>query len=341
MDFLAASNSNKNKPPTTDATLNSLHQADGKYRALHDEYTFLKDQHEKLKQHMSTLSETVKVLGDQSSHTTKVAQQAQDSKLDLMTKHSKLQAQLQMEQTYKLDLSAKHNKLQEQYKALKDTVEALSRNCESADEKLLLQKQLHENKIRTIEATHNTLKDRCTSMAVSAEQHRLANLQLEVRNKSMTKDIESLAALHSTKEKEAQTLQTNLSKLQSKIDTHKEQIKLVQSEFTNKLQARDSEIASLKSKIESHVIEARRLQSKIQAAEGLLKAHPLDPCQSAKTKSILASSAEILELAHANGGADSMRQCLGQVAEVLKDLNGQLGSQRRLSKAWLDQVAAI
>ena len=311
MDFIGAYATNP-KPiakQENNTTLKALQQAEERYNALHQEYARLRDQHEKLSKHASTLSETLKVVGSQS--TSKAEQKL-------------LQTQLQMEQTYKLDLSAKHSKLQEQYKALKDTVETLSRSYESADEKLLLQKQMNENKLRTIEATHNTLKERCKSMAISSEQHRLANLQLEVRNKSMTKDVENLAAA-----------------LKSNIETHHKELGRLKSEYTGKIQSKDSEISSLNLKIDSHTVEAKRLQSKIQAAERLLKAHPVDPCQNAKTKSILESSAEILEIAHTNGGVESMHQCLCQVAEVLKDLNGQLGSQRRLASAWMEQVSAI
>ena len=316
MDFLAASRA-RATPTSKDQNARSLNEGfEDKYRSLHQDYTALQDQHKKLKQQLAAMSDTVRVLGDQSSHTTKVAQQAQDSKLDLL---------------------AKHTRLQEQCKGLKDNVETLNRNFETANEKLFLQNQLHENKLRTMEATHNTLKERCKTMAVSTEQHRVSNLQLEMRNKSMAKDIEKLTELHAnalqTKDKEVHILQTKLSK--------------VESDFTKlrithaRLQSEADEVPSLKAKIESHAIEARRLQAKIQVAESLLKSHPIDPSQSAKTKNILSSSAEILELAHAKGSAEGMKQCLGQVAGVLKDLNGQLGTQLKLSKAWMDQVDRV
>lgn len=317
MDFLAASRAAAKTDAESTKNTRSIDSGfEERYRSLHQNYTALQDQHEKLKQHLAAMSETVRVLGSQSSHTTKVAQQAQDSKLDLL---------------------AKHTKLQEQCKGLKDTVETLNRSFESANEKLFLQNQLHENKLRTIEATHNTLKERCKAMAVTAEQHRLASLQLEVRNKSMTKDIEAITELHASalraKDKEVQTLQSKLSKLESDFT----KVRITHA----RLQSDADEVPSLKAKIESHALEAKRLQTKIQAAESLLKAHPIDPNQSAKAKNILASSAEILELAHANGSVESMKQCLGQVAEVLKDLHGQLSSQGKLSKAWLEQVNKI
>ena len=297
MDFLAATKHTKTAgcPPnaqTDTATLKSqkaaqamsaaLHESTEKYQALSRQHTALQSEHEKLKKHLSTLSDTVRVLGEQSTQTTKVAQQAQDSKLDLM---------------------AKHTKLQEHCNALKSTLETVNRSFEAANEKLFLQNQLHENKLRTIEATHNTLKERCKAMAISTEQHRIANLKLETQNKSMTEDI------------------GKLTQLQSEI-----------------AQTKDKEIDSLKARIESHSVETKRLNGKIQAAESLLKAHPVDPAQTAKTRKILASSAEVLQLALKNGGVASMRECLGQVAEVLQDVHKQLGSQHKLSAAWLDRV---
>lgn len=300
MDFLAASRGQTNT--AKQATLESgLDQPP--YQLLHQRYTALQEQHEKLKQHLAAMSETVRVLGDQSCQTTKVAQQAQDSKLDILSKHTKLQ---------------------EQCKGLKDTVEVLNRNFEAANEKLFLQNQLHENKLRTMEAAHNTLKERCKAMAASTEQHRLSHLKMELRNKSMTNDIERLTELHASavraKDSEVHSLQSKLSKLES--------------DFT-KLKTTHT------AKIESHAVEAKRLQAKIQAAESILKAHPIDPSQTTKTKSILSSSAEILELAHANGSVDSMKQCLSEVAGVLRDLNGQLGAQYKLSKAWLERVSSL
>lgn len=273
------------------------------YQLLHQKYTALQGQHEKLKQHLAAMSETVRVLGDQSCHTTKMAQQAQDSKLDILSKHTKLQ---------------------EQCKGLKDTVEVLNRNFEAANEKLFLQNQLHENKLRTMEAAHNTLKERCKAMATSTEQHRLSHLKMELQNKSMTNDIERLTELHASavqaKDSEVHSLQSKLSKLES--------------DFTKLKTTHET-------KIESHSIEAKRLRAKIQATESLLKAHPIDSSQNTKTKNILSSSAEILELAHANGSVDSMKQCLSEVAGVLRDLNGQLGTQYKLSKAWLERVSSL
>jgi hypothetical protein len=143
-------------------------------------------------------------------------------------------------------------------------------------------------------------------MAVSTEQHRLANLKLETQSKSMARDIETQTKLHA-----------------------------------EALQSKESETNLLSAKIEAHAAEAKRLQGRIKATADILSAHPVDLDRSARAKNILASSVEILELAHAKGSAESMRQCLGQVAEVLKDLHWQMSTQHRLFNAWLDQVNEV
>ena len=300
---------------------------EARFQALQQQYDTLKDQHEKLKKHFASLSETVHVLGEQSTQTTKVAQQTQNLKSDMLGQNAKLQQQLKLAQDAHTDLNNRYNMLQEhfkqtqgsklgllnthtkqqeQLKALKETVEALNNSCEAAGEKLLLQNQLHSDKLRTIEATHKTLKERCTALATSAEQHRIANLKLEEKHKSLSKDMETLAGLH-----------------------------------VKDLKSKESEIASLKSKINSHAIEAKRLQSKLQISGTLLKSHPVDIKQTAKTKNILSSSAEILKLAHDNGSKESMLQCLREVAEALEGLGAQVDSQHRLSSAWIEQLDSL
>ena len=93
----------------------------------------------------------------------------------------------------------------------------------------------------------------------------------------------------------------------------------------------------MESKTESKM--EKQLKEKLSVSHALLSHHPIDTRLDTKTKNILLSSAEILELAHSE--ADCMEQCLGQVAEALRDLDGQLGTRRGLTDAWLDQVKRI
>jgi predicted nucleic acid-binding Zn-ribbon protein len=170
---------------------------------LQQRYDALLDQHEKLKRHFASLTETVHALGDQSATLKSKSDQRSDqgAKLrealaahsNLAKQHSQLQEHFRQAQNAKLDLSQKFTKQQDQIRALKETVEALNNSCEASSEKLLLQKQLHEDKLRTLEAAQRTLKERCTALAASNEQHRLANLKLEERHKSLAKDMQALS----------------------------------------------------------------------------------------------------------------------------------------------------
>ena len=199
MDFYACMSSPANTNYTNHTNCSTTHTDPTAHSTLREQY-------ETLKRHCASLTETVQVLGDQSSQTTVVAQK------------SKLQEQLQQMHSSKLELSQRHSDLQEQFNKLKVTSQTLSQNCKAADEKLFLQNQLHADKLRLVEVTQNTLKDRCKAMSVSAEQHRIANLRLEERHKSISKDLEQLVELHgsgiqsiaSAKDRVIQTLQCTI-----------------------------------------------------------------------------------------------------------------------------------
>ena len=310
---------------------------------LHQQHAELKDQHEKLKKQFASLSETVKVLGESSFSKLEPKLEPKleskfESKLESKFEsklESKLQAQLQQAHSSKLELAQRHISLQEQYNGLKVTAQTLSQSCKASDEKLFLQGQLHAEKLRLMEVTHTTLKDRCKAMGLSAEQHSLANLRLEERHKSLSNDLAQLAALEMGKDSNQKLQNQKSLQLQA---SHEREIQALKMEYTERLKNKEAEMASLRSKIETHTTEARLLHGKLNATQSLLKAHPIDPCLNLKAKNILLSSAEILELAHARGGADSMRKCLCEVAEALKDLNRKLDTHRRLSSVWMDKV---
>jgi DNA repair exonuclease SbcCD ATPase subunit len=322
-----------------------------------------------------------------------------------------------------------------QFKGLKETVEALNLSCKASEDKLLLQSQLHADKLRTVDASHNTLKERCRTMAISEEHHRVANIKLEEKNKNIAlqaaghiemlqkkesdirhlqsllsqKDmdvahlqslissrekelfrLQSLPSSHdqnvgqlqslicskdceiihlqtqvSSKDREIQKLQTSIKaeksteklgdgyvdklnekeqevlSLRSKINAHANAIEKLENEGLDKVRSKEKEISSLKSKLESCINETKRLQSKLEVSQSILRAHPIDPCLNTKAKKVLRSSAEILELARDSGSVESMRRCLGQVGTILHDLNEQMDTQHRLSDAWLERVEIL
>lgn len=194
-------------------------------------------------------------------------------------------------------------KQRQQLKVLKDTVESLAKSCEAASEKMLLQKQLHYNQMRTTEAAHKTISARCTALATSADLHRQTNLKLEERHKSLCQDLNSMAQKSASLEAE--------------------------------LKSKNHELSTLKT---AHENETKRLQASLQKAQEHLQSHPVSMEHILRSKSILESSADVLELAHDNGGVESMRQCLREVANVLKDLGEDLTHQHRLASEWLSRA---
>jgi predicted nuclease with TOPRIM domain len=196
---------------------------------------------------------------------------------DLMKRNSELQTQLKaMKDTVEalnsqLNISCKEahdskTTLMKQCNSLKETVEALnsqlSLSCKAAEDKLLLQSQLHSDKLRLLEVTHNTLRERCKTIAVSAEQHRVANITLEERHKSMTKDMELLAdGQMSGVTKEIQKHRSNASHMQSIISTKDKEI----SQLQLLLSTNERDISHLKSLVSTKDGDISRLQSQATA----------------------------------------------------------------------------
>ena len=164
----------------------------------------------------------------------------------------------------------------------------------------------------------------------------------EEKHKSLAKDLQSMAAVQVSseamasevkrlesnlkgKEREVVSLNTNVQSLQHKLET-------LQSSIQS--QEHRMEITALGQKLEN--------VSGKQTAQTLLKASPDNNNNNFITKHALKSlksSVEVMQLAHARGSSDSMRECLGDVGSVLEDLHGELESQGRLSSDWKSRVS--
>jgi chromosome segregation ATPase len=275
----------------------------------------------RLQEHNANLQETVTALAQN-------CQKADDMMKQQAKLHAKASAQLQQ-----------HNS------SLKETVETLTLSCKENEEKILLQTQLHTDQLRTLQSRDRTLKERCQSLAAFAEQHRLASMRHEEKHKSLAKDLQSMAAVQVSseamasevkrlesnlkgKEREVVSLNTNVQSLQHKLET-------LQSSIQSLKQEHRMEITALGQKLEN-------VSGKLQTAQTLLKASPDNNNNNFITKHALKSlksSVEVMQLAHARGSSDSMRECLGDVGSVLEDLHGELESQGRLSSDWKSRVS--
>lgn len=197
---------------------------------------------------------------------------------------------------------------------LKATVQCLSMNCIAYEkqigahkDKLLLNAQMHTNRVKALEVKEQTLTKRCQEMGALTELHRLATLKHEQTNKKLSQDLQSMTTVQLEAEKR-----------------HRAAVKQMQA-------AHESNVQALKSMHQQHV------SGRLQQAEKLLRAAPL-LADSEHILGSLKSSAEVLQLAHEGGGVDSMRECLGEVALVLHDLHGQLQGRHRLASEWQKRV---
>ena len=209
----------------------------------------------------------------------------------------------------------KHNSTLQSHNAdLKDTVDALTKSFEAAQEKLKLQAQLHAEQLRTLQAKDKTLTERCQSTAALAEQHRLANLKLEQQHKSLQQDLQCMAAVQAQGD----------SRLASEITR-------LESSLRSKDQEHGQKSLQLSKRLEA-------VSGSLQVAKELLRSYPQMPADGIK---VLKSSAEVLQLTHSKGGVDSMRDCLGQVSAVLSDLHSDLHTHSRLASEWTQKAARL
>ena len=248
-----------------------------------------------------------------------------------------------MEHTAKLQ---KHNTtLQQQNSSLKDTIHTLTKSNQSTEEELRervkLQAQLHADQLKTLQVKDRTLTERCQTLAAFAEQHRLAGLKHEQKNKSLTQELQSMAAVQVAGEGRHRTAMEEVKRLESTVKSRDKDVLSLQENIIS-LQ---SNIQILK---QEHHQKLECVSGRLEKARALLKASPYSAhaphTTSDSLKSsldALKSSAEVMKLAHTHGGVDSMRECLGQVGAVLKDLHGELQSQHRLAGEWQQRVDAL
>jgi chromosome segregation ATPase len=256
----------------------------------------------------------------------------------LLALHSQLQTQASKLQAHNASLKESHETLKEVHSALQKHNTALQLQNSKLQEKAKLDAQLHSEQVRTLQSKDSALTERCKSLAASAELHRLANLKLEQKHTELHSELKAnateLKANASQLKANATELKAKAAELQSmaalQAKTEAAHAALLQSsgEAQHK---RSSGEAQLSKRLEAATDKLQTATGKLQAAAALLKSRPQ---LAQEGVSVLKSSAEVMRLAHAEGGVDSMRECLGQVCAVLDDLHGDLATHTRLASDW-------
>lgn len=221
--------------------------------------------------------------------------------------------------------------LQQQNSSLKDTIHTLSKSAQSTEEELRervkLQAQLHADQLKTLQVKDRTLTERCQTLAAFAEQHRLASLKHEQRHKSLTQELQSMAAVQVAGEGRHKTALQEVVRLKGVVES------------------KDKDVRSLQENIHALQSSLKTVSGRLRDVGTLLKASPYTnighTCKHDTVLQSLKSSAEVMKLAHTRGGVDSMRECLGQVSAVLEDLHGELQGQHRLAGEWQQRVKAL
>ena len=299
----------------------------------------LHEQNNKLLEHNEKLQEKVLKLQEHNSKLQQQAAMLQQHKINLsesVTSLSKICQASEEKLKQHAELSSKVIQLQQHNTSLKETVSTLKESCQAAEGKLKLQSQLHNDQLMTLNSKDNTLTERCKSLAVFAEQNRLASLRHEQKHKNLAKELQSMAAVQVAGESSKE----EIKRLQSNLKSREKDVQSLQGTINSlqvNVQALKQSIQSLK---EEHSIKLQDVSGKLQAAVKLLKSYPDQEDSKSRIMGSLKSSAEVMKLAHTSS-VDSMRECLGQVGSVLHDLHGQLEGLNRLSSSWQECVKAL
>jgi N-acyl-D-aspartate/D-glutamate deacylase len=182
-----------------------------------------------------------------------------------------------------------------------------------------------------LQSKDSALTERCKSLAASAELHRLANLKLEQKHTELHSELKANATelkANATELKAKAAELQSMAALQAKTEAAHAALLQSSGEAQHK---RSTSEAQLSKRLEAATDKLQTATGKLQAAAALLKSRPQ---LAQEGVSVLKSSAEVMRLAHAEGGVDSMRECLGQVCAVLDDLHGDLATHTRLASDW-------
>jgi chromosome segregation ATPase len=249
----------------------------------------------------------------------------------LLALHSQLQTQASKLQAHNASLKESHETLKEVHSALQKHNTALQLQNSKLQEKAKLDAQLHSEQVRTLQSKDSALTERCKSLAASAELHRLANLKLEQKHADLHSELKAKATelkANATELKAKAAELQSMAALQAKTEAAHAALLQSSGEAQHK---RSSGEAQLSKRLEAATDKLQTATGKLQAAAALLKSRPQ---LAQEGVSVLKSSAEVMRLAHAEGGIDSMRECLGQVCAVLDDLHGDLATHTRLASDW-------
>ena len=162
--------------------------------------------------------------------------------------------------------------LQQHNVSLKETMDALSLSCKANEDKILLQKQLHSDQLQTLRSSDNTLKERCQSLAAFAEQHRLTSLRHEEKHKGLTQELQSMAKV----QMQSEAASIEFKRLQSSIKTRDRETQIL----NDNLQSLQNNIETLQCSMQSlkqeHETAIKTLGQKLEVASAKLQsAHTL------------------------------------------------------------------
>lgn len=219
------------------------------------------------------------------------------------------------------------------------------------------QNDAHIPKIAELESQKRTLEERCKTLSAWAEKHRVESSKhaadckrhmetCDSLNEALTEFYTKHSKLHAQHlELEAQltSLKASMAQRQQTADSPKPntdlsaQIEAIETELATELKAAKAKALEA----ETRTINAEKTVQTLLGVQTLVRSAPVAPELSIKTRSILESVIEILNLANQPSAPTTIQNCLTHVCSALADLGDEAASHSKIATGWLSKRDSV
>jgi hypothetical protein len=221
------------------------------------------------------------------------------------------------------------------------------------------QNDAHIAKITELETNKRVLEERCKQFSAWAEKHRLesskhaADCQRHIETcNSLSDALSEFCAKHNKLHAQHQDLDAQLTALKASMAQRQQTTAAAppypNTDFSARIEAIRAEVAeelkTAKAKTleaQTRTINAEKTVQTLLGVQTLIRSAPVAPELSVKTRSILQSVIEILNLANQPGAPATIQACLTQVCSALADLGDEAADHSKLATGWLTKRDSV
>lgn len=227
----------------------------------------------------------------------------------------------------------------EAFEALDEVVSSQNAQSTPSDSRISdLQAQL-----RALEDTKRVLEDRCRKFSAWAEQHRLESRKhaadserLKETCNSLSESLTEFYAKHSKLHAQHQDLESQFTSLKASMSQPPPQM-TGRTDTATELKAAQAKALEAQTRL----INAEKTVQTLLGVRTLIGTAPVGLELSAKTRNVLESVIEILNLANQPTAHTTIQSCLTQVCSALADLGDEAAGHSVVASGWLAKRDSI